>query len=255
MSYSIENSIKGKVCLITGGTKGIGKECARQMAKMGAKVIVIGRYEKGLNEVEEELKLSSPESVAIKADISSLAEIKEMFLQVKNRFGTVDVLVNNAGTNRRTKAIEVTEEEWDTIINLNVKGAFFCSQEAAKLMDPGKVNKIINISSQYGHVGSSNRSVYCTSKGAVELLTKSLAVEWAPHILVNAVAPTFIETELTKELFEDEKTRKNLLERIPLKRGGTVKDVVGAILYLASDLSNMTTGSSLLVDGGWTAGS
>ena len=138
-------------------------------------------------------------------------------------------------------------------MNVNLKGTFFCVQEVAKAMGKNKTSKIINISSQYGHIGSANRVTYCASKGGLELMTKSLAIEWAPHILINNVAPTFIETELTKDLFEDEKTNKEILAKMPLGKIGTVQDVTGAILYLASDLSNMVTGTSLLVDGGWTA--
>ncbi|WP_110929511.1 SDR family NAD(P)-dependent oxidoreductase [Bacillus massiliglaciei] len=254
MNYSIESSLRGKVCLITGGTKGIGKECALQMAKMGARVAIAARNQVELDRVTEKLKEYHADIVGVQADVSSIHQIKELFRAVKKAFGTLDILINSAGTNIRTPAKDVTEEEWDTIMDLNVKGSFFCAQEAAKLMSPEKVCKIITISSQYGHIGSANRSVYCTSKGGVELMTKALAVEWSPHILVNCVAPTFIETDLTQVLFKDEKTKKTLLDRIPVQRAGTVEDVTGAVLYLASDLSNMVTGTSLVVDGGWTAG-
>lgn len=253
MDYSFESSLQGKVCLITGGTKGIGKECAVQLAKMGASVAIAARKQEELNEATNELKAIHENVIGIRADVSVLEDIKNMMQQVSDTFGTLDILINNAGTNIRTKALQVTEKEWDTIMNVNLKGAFFCAQEAAKMMNPEKVSKIINISSQYGHVGSGNRTVYCTSKGGVELMTKALAVEWAPRILVNSVAPTFIETDLTKVLFEDEETTSELLNRMPMKKLGSVSDVVGAVLYLASDLSNMVTGTSVLVDGGWTA--
>ena len=167
----------------------------------------------------------------------------------------VDILVNNAGTNVPEPFLEVSEDNLDRMLAVNVKGVFLVAQAAARRMvERGAGGSIINISSQMGHVGAPRRTVYCATKHAVEGLTKAMAVELAPHkVRVNSVAPTFVETPMTKPLLEDETLREDTLSRIPLGRLGRVEDVTGAVLFLASPAAGLITGASLLVDGGWTA--
>jgi NAD(P)-dependent dehydrogenase (short-subunit alcohol dehydrogenase family) len=167
----------------------------------------------------------------------------------------VDILVNNAGTNVPEPFLEVSEDNLDRMLAVNVKGVFLVAQAAARCMvERGEGGSIINISSQMGHVGAPRRTVYCATKHAVEGLTKAMAVELAPHkVRVNSVAPTFVETPMTKPLLEDETLREDTLSRIPLGRLGRVEDVTGAMLFLASPAAGLITGASLLVDGGWTA--
>jgi NAD(P)-dependent dehydrogenase (short-subunit alcohol dehydrogenase family) len=167
----------------------------------------------------------------------------------------VDILVNNAGTNVPEPFLEVSEDNLDRMLAVNVKGVFLVAQAAARRMvERGEGGSIINISSQMGHVGAPRRTVYCATKHAVEGLTKAMAVELAPHkVRVNSVAPTFVETPMTKPLLENETLREDTLSRIPLGRLGRVEDVTGAVLFLASPAAGLITGASLLVDGGWTA--
>ena len=245
-----------RVVLVSGGSRGIGAQCARELVQLGASVAVSGRDAAQLDLIVRELQAlaGGPDRViGLSADIGSVAEIRAMVGAAVDYFGWLDVLINSAGTNIRSAALDVTEDEWNTVMNVNLRGTFFTSQAFAATITAPRRGKIINISSQYGHIGSADRVVYSASKGGVELLTKSLAVEWAPRLLVNTVCPTFIETDLTRGLLNDPAVRSELLGRIPLGRFGEVADVTGAVLYLVSDLSNMVTGTALMVDGGWTA--
>ena len=185
-------------------------------------------------------------------DVTDLAAVAEAFAAAE----PFDILVNNAGTNRPKPFIEVTVEDYDAVLDLNVQAAFFVAQAVARQHDRSRQvrGSIINMSSQMGHVGGANRSLYCASKWAMEGMTKAMALELAPHgIRVNTLAPTFIETPLTKPFFEDAAFRGSVLAKIKLGRLGTVEDLMGAVVFLASDASALMTGSSLVVDGGWTA--
>ena len=169
-------------------------------------------------------------------------------------FGHIDILVNNAGVNRPQWALDVTEENWDLVMNTNLKALFFCAQTVGRVMIKQKKGKIINISSDAGSVGLLRRAAYCASKGGVNLLTKVLALEWAQYnINVNAIAPAFIKTPLTEPMFEEKGFREYVLGNTPLGRVGEPKDVSGALVFLASEASNYMTGSVMLIDGGWTA--
>jgi NAD(P)-dependent dehydrogenase (short-subunit alcohol dehydrogenase family) len=252
MSYFSE--LKDQKVIVTGGSKGIGKEIAISFAKLGANVVITGRDQKALTAATEELKKYSSQCSYVLADIQSVNEIYNMVDKAIRFLGGLDVLVNNAGVNISKPAIEVTEEDWDTVIDTNLKGTFFMSQQAGKYMITQNKGKIINIVSQMGFVGYIKRSSYCSSKGGAVQLTKALAIEWAPYnIKVNAVAPTFIETEFTSTMFKDEAFYKDVLSRIPLGKLAKPSDVSGAVLYLASDMANFVTGETVKVDGGWTA--
>jgi 2-deoxy-D-gluconate 3-dehydrogenase len=187
-------------------------------------------------------------------DICQTSDIERMVDESVKAFGHIDILVNNAGVNIPQWAVDVTEDAWDKIMAVNLKGLFFCAKAVGKVMIQQKKGKIINVSSQSGSVGLPQRAAYCSSKGGVNLLTKVLAMEWAQYnINVNAIAPTFIETPFTKPMFEKEGFREYVLGNIPLGRVGKPEDVVGAVIYLASDTSDLVTGHILLIDGGWTA--
>jgi 2-deoxy-D-gluconate 3-dehydrogenase len=257
MFDSANAGIRDKVFLITGGSKGIGADFALEAAKLGGKVAIAGRNETAARETADNIRrsITDPDSVlALQADVASLPQIQSMVDEAVRHFGRIDVLVNSAGLAIRRPALDITEDDWDTVMDVNLKGSFFTAQAFARALPADGHGRIINISSQYGHVGSPTRAAYCASKGGVELMTKALAVEWAPRILVNTVCPTFIDTDLVRPLLEHPQTGPALLERIPMRRFGQVQDVTGAVLYLASDYAGMVTGTSMMVDGGWTAG-
>ena len=240
-------NLEGRVVLITGASTGIGRCCAESMAAAGAKVIAVARTEEKLSELAAQFP-GQIEAWANDATDPALYERIE-------KLPALDVLVNNAGANKPQPFIDVSEETLDELFDLNVKAVFRCTQAATKVMlRAGNGGSIINMSSQMGHVGSPRRTVYCATKHALEGLTKALALELAPdNIRVNAVAPTFVETPLTKPMFEDEAFRDYVLNRIPLGKIASQQDIANAVIFLASNASAMVTGISLKVDGGWTA--
>ncbi|KOF11553.1 2-deoxy-D-gluconate 3-dehydrogenase [Planococcus glaciei] len=248
------SELENKTVVVTGGSKGIGKDIALTFAKLNANVVISGRNKDVLQEALEELRSFNKRCMAVSGDLSDIQEVKRLIDTAAEEFGTIDVLVNNAGVNIAKPAMEVTEEDWDTVLDLNLKSAFFASQAAAKYMLEQNSGRIINIASQMAFVGFAKRAAYCSSKGGLVQMTKALAVEWAKNgIRVNGVAPTFIETELTAKMFEDEEFKKEVNSRILLDGLSQPKDISGAVLYLASDLANFVTGETIKVDGGWTA--
>lgn len=248
------SELEGKTVIVTGGSKGIGKDIARTFAELGANVAISGRNKEALNDALTELHHFNRKCIAVSGDLSDIKEVRRLIDVAAETFGTVDVLINNAGVNIAKPAMEVTEEDWDTVLDLNLKSAFFASQAAAKYMLEQRSGRIINIASQMAFVGYIKRAAYCSSKGGLVQMTKALAVEWAKQgINVNAVAPTFIETELTAKMFEDEAFKRDVESRILLDGLSQPKDISGAVLYLASDLANFVTGETIKVDGGWTA--
>lgn len=249
-------NLQGKVALVTGGSAGIGFSIAEAYCNSGCSVAITARREDALRDAEAKLKEAYPdvEVFSVVADASKVSDIRNMVSKVIERFGKIDILVNNAGTNVLNYALDVTEEEWDRVMNLNQKGLFFCCQEVGKHMVKQGSGKIINIASQMGLVGLYKRAAYCTSKGGVVQLTKVLGIEWAPYnIQVNSIAPTFVETPLTKPILADKEFYEDVIRRIPMGKVAQPEDVAGAALYLASDMSNFVTGHTLPVDGGWVA--
>lgn len=246
--------LENKTVIVTGGSKGIGKSIALTFAQLKANVVISGRNKRALEETLRELHEFNDKCIAVAGDLSNIDEVRHLVDSAASKFGSVDVLVNNAGVNIAKPALNVTEEDWDTVLDLNLKTAFFASQTAAKYMIAQKSGRIINIASQMAFVGYIKRAAYCSSKGGLVQLTKALAVEWASEgVRVNAVAPTFIETELTTKMFEDKEFKKDVDSRILLDGLSQPEDISGAVLYLASNLANFVTGETIKVDGGWTA--
>jgi NAD(P)-dependent dehydrogenase (short-subunit alcohol dehydrogenase family) len=249
-----EFSLQDKVALVTGASRGIGRYLAAGLAKYGAHVIVTGRTVNQLEEAAQEVRQFGRQCLVVPMDITRPSDIRAGVEKAFEHFGRIEILVNNAGINIPKPALEVTEEDWRRVIDSNLTGLFFCCQAVGRIMVNQKRGKIINISSQTGTVAIQMRAAYCASKAGVNLLTKVLALEWGPYnINVNAVAPTFIETPMTKPMLENPAFREMVLNKILLGRVGQPKDVLGAVIYLASEASSLVTGHVLLVDGGWTA--
>lgn len=244
--------LDGKTCLITGGGRGIGAAVAAAYARAGANVIVAARSRDEVDAVAAEIKADGGAAVALQLDVTDTAAVRSALSALPQ----LDVLMNNAGTNRPKPVGEVTEDDYDAVAGLNLRAAFFVAQSAAARMTAqARGGVIINMSSQMGHVGAANRSLYCATKHGLEGLTKALAIELAPQdIRVNCLAPTFIKTPMTESFFSDPTFHSSVLSKIKLGRLATVEDVVGAAVFLASDAARFITGTSLLVDGGWTAG-
>ena len=245
-----------KVVLVTGAGSGIGRAIALAVAEVGADVAVCEVPQKvdALDEVCEAVEDLGQRALPLALQLPDQESIDAAVSRVIDTYGRVDILVNNAGVNIPRDALEVTEADWDGVLDVNLKGLFFMSQRVARSMIEMGGGKIVNIASQNGVVGYYKRAAYCSSKAGVINLTRVLAVEWAPYqITVNAVGPTFILTPLTQSTFDNEALREDLLSRIPLGRVGKPEDVVGAVVFLASPAADLITGHTLLVDGGWTA--
>ena len=243
--------LDGKTALVTGAGRGIGRAVALALATAGAELILVSRTRSQLEAVALEIEKAGGKAQVLPFDVTDTGAMCAAFAGLER----LDILVNNAGINRPQPFLEVDEPTLDLLLGLNVRAAFLVAQVAARLMVPNGSGVIVNMSSQMGHVGSDlNRTVYVMTKHAVEGLTKAIAVELAPKgVRVVSIAPTFVQTPLTKPFFDDPDTRKWILDRIPLGRSGTVEDVAQAVVFLASPAASLVTGSSLLVDGGWTA--
>ncbi|CAH1201405.1 2-dehydro-3-deoxy-D-gluconate 5-dehydrogenase [Paenibacillus plantiphilus] len=246
--------LTGRVAMITGASKGIGFGLAKAMAHAGAKVAVAARNGEELDQLVSEIRADGGDAVAFILDVRNVKEIDSVINGVKMHFGRLDILVNNAGLGDNHPAVDVTEEDWDNMMNVNLKGLFFCCQSAGKIMLAQGYGKIINMSSQASVVGIVDHAVYCTSKGGVNQLTRVLALEWSSRgVNVNAVGPTFTYTPGNSERLDDPAYLEGVLGRIPNRRLAEISDVAGAVIYLASPASDMVTGTTLMVDGGWTA--
>lgn len=241
----------GKWAVVTGASRGLGRGCALALAAEGATVVLVARGRTELGQLHEEITSAGGSARIAPCDVNDDHAVAALFATLER----CDVLVNNAGMNRPQPFLEVDLATLDELLRLNVRSMFVTAQAAARRMAAlGHGGAIVHMSSQMGHVGAANRTVYCTSKHAIEGLTKAMAVELAPRgIRVNAVAPTFIETPMTAPFLADGKFREEVIRRIPLARIGTVDEVVRAVLFLASSEASLITGTSLLVDGGYTA--
>lgn len=246
--------LAGKLALVTGASRGIGYTTALCLANAGADVVVTSRKQEDAAPAAAEIRQIGRSALALPLDVRDLASIQRVVDATMETYGRIDILVNNAGLNIQQMAVEVTEEAWDTVLDTNLKGVFFCCQAVGKVMIPRRQGKIISIASTMATIGMRLRSAYCASKGGVSQLTKVLAIEWAPHnINVNAVGPTFVETPMIRPFLQDESLREEVLGRIPMGHIGQPEDVAGAVIFLASPASDFVTGHTLYVDGGWTA--
>ena len=244
--------LDGRRALITGGGRGIGLAAAAALAEARAHVTLAARTKSEIEEAADTILSEGGSADAIVLDMLDTAAVKDAVAAAK----PFDILINNAGPNRPKTMADTTEEAFDAILGLNLRAAYFVTQAVTNKMLAAKIQgSVINISSQMGHVGGPLRTVYCSSKWAVEGFTKSLDMELGPHgIRVNSIAPTVIETPLAKEMLKDSEFRNAVISKIKLGRIGEVEDLMGAIVFLASDAARMITGASLLIDGGWTIG-
>jgi NAD(P)-dependent dehydrogenase (short-subunit alcohol dehydrogenase family) len=242
-------SLDGRFAVVIGAGRGLGEGCARALADAGARVLAVSRTGAEVQAVARDIK-----GEAHVADVTDPAQAAGI-LDAAAALGDPSVLVNAAGTNRTGAAAEYALEDWDALFAVNVRATFIaCQAFGAALLARGARGSIVNLSSQMGAVGYPGRVAYCSTKHAVEGMTKALGVEWAPHgIRVNAVAPTFVLTPLTKPMFEDEAFAADVMARLPTRELATIEQVADAVRYLACDASGSVTGSVLRVDGGWTA--
>ena len=243
--------LDGRRALVTGAGRGIGMACAAALAQAGAHVVLVSRTAAEIAAVADEIREDGGSAEPLVLDVTDMAAVRAAMAGE----APFDVLVNNAGTNRPRPFLDVTEDDYDAITALNQRAAFFVAQAVARRMvEAGVRGSIIHVSSQMGHVGGARRRVYCMTKHGIEGLTKAMAIDLAPHgVRVNSIGPTFIDTPLTRPFFEDTAFRDDTLRRIKLGRLGTVEDLMGAVVFLASDAAALVTGTALVVDGGWTA--
>jgi NAD(P)-dependent dehydrogenase (short-subunit alcohol dehydrogenase family) len=243
-----------QVAVVTGASMGIGYGLAKALAHAGAYVVAAARNVPNLMQLVDEIKQEGGQAEALELDVTDLEQIQRGFETVRELFGRLDILVNNAGLGANHPALAVTEADWDEMMDVNLKGLFFCCQAAGKIMLAQGSGRIINMSSQASVVGIREHAVYCATKGGVNSLTQVLALEWAAQgVTVNAVAPTFIYTPGTAERLDNPAYLKGVLDRLPIAHVGTITDVAAAVIYLASPAGGMVNGHVLLVDGGWTA--
>jgi NAD(P)-dependent dehydrogenase (short-subunit alcohol dehydrogenase family) len=246
--------LEGRVTLVTGASRGLGHDLVLALAGAGATVVAGVRAPEDADHVVAEARDLGGSADAVAIDLIDRASIERAVAEVVDRHERVDVLVNNAGLGTNHDALDATEEEWDELFAVNVRGLFFACQSAGRVMVDQRFGRIVNMASQAGLVGIPRHAAYSASKGAVVALTRVLALEWGPFgVTANCVAPTFVRTPGTAERLDQPDFLADVLERIPVGRVGTTTDVAGAVIYLASDAASLVTGTVLVVDGGWTA--
>jgi len=246
--------LTGRVALVTGAGRGIGHDLVLGLAGAGARVAVGVRRPDDAADLVAAIREAGGDAAAVALDVTDTASIEAAVAETVERFGRIDILVNNAGLGTNHDALDATEAEWDELFAVNVRGLFFASQAAGRRMVAQGHGRVVNIASQAGLVGIRRHAAYSASKGAVIALTKVLALEWAPHgVTVNAIAPTWVLTPGTAERLSDPAFLASVLDRIPVGRVGTTSELAGAVVYLASDAAAMVTGTTLVIDGGWTA--
>ncbi|TCS82439.1 SDR family NAD(P)-dependent oxidoreductase [Tepidibacillus fermentans] len=244
-------NLEGKVAVITGSGKGIGKAIALGLADAGADVVVVARTQSDIDQTVLEIEQKGRKAIGISTDVKKKEEIERMVEQTLHTFGKIDILINNAGMNIRTPALEVSEEEWELIIQTNMKSVFLASQAVGKHMVEQKHGSIINISSVAGHVALRTGVAYAATKAGIIQMTKTLALEWGKYnVRVNAIAPWYFKTPLTEKLLTNKEYYDEVISRTPLRRVGDVKELVGPAVFLASDASSYVTGHTIFVDGG-----
>ncbi|APG25636.1 3-oxoacyl-[acyl-carrier-protein] reductase [Syntrophotalea acetylenica] len=240
---------KDKVAIVTGASRGIGRAIAVAMAASGVKVVVTARSADALQSLVLEIQAAGGQALSVPSDIASSADVERLFETALENFGRVDILVNNAGITRDTLLVRMKDEDWDAVLDTNLKGPFLCTRAAARIMGKQRSGRIVNISSVVGEMGNAGQANYCASKAGLIGLTKSVARELAKrNVTVNAVTPGFIVTDMTEVL--SDKIKENLLGQIPVGRFGEAEDIVAAVMFLASDQAGYITGQVLGVNGG-----
>lgn len=249
----MSDSFTGQIVLVTGASRGIGAGIARELARAGADIAITARDVQRLDSLRAEIAALGRRCLALVLDVTEVASIEPAIARVEEELGPIDLLVNNAGVNIPRPAVEITEAQWDSVLDTNLKGVFFCAQAVGKRMISRGSGVIVNVASAAGLIPAEERAAYCSSKAGVVMLTKELALEWAQFgVRVNAVAPTFVETELAAQTLNRPGMRELWNSRIPLGRIATVDDVAAAVRYLASPAAAFLTGVTLPVDGGLT---
>ena len=249
-----EFSLAGKVAVITGATRGIGRGIAEAYARAGADVAVVSRNAEDCRRTADELAALGRRLLPVPADVSKLAEIERLFARVTEEFGRIDILVNNAGTAITKRAEDITEADWDRVLDLDLKSVFFCCQAAGRQMIRQQSGKIINIASIMGLVADKQILPYCAAKGGVIQITRALALEWARHnIQVNALCPGYVATSINAAALSDPRVLERTVKKTAAGRLGQVADMAGAAVFLASPAADYMTGQTLIIDGGWTA--
>jgi len=247
--------LTGKTAIVTGTSRGLGQYLGRALARAGADLVITSRKLESLAEFQKEIEAMGRRAVPLELDVRDYESIQRMTEAAHEACGKIDILVNNAGCNVRKPAVEVTWDDWNLVLDTNLRGTFFVAQAVARRMIPRRYGRIINIGSVTSVFGYAGITPYCASRGGVKQLTMSLADDWGPHgITVNCLAPGWFRTEQNKVLYENKEWVEYLCERIPLKRPGQPDDLDGAVVFLASDESKYITGQTLLVDGGISTG-
>lgn len=248
-------ALKNKIAVVTGSTKGLGYGIALAYARAGANIVVVSRNERECKEVTRTIEGMGQKALPVAVDLSRQEDINKLVAATLDAFGRIDVLVNNVGTAVTKAAEELQPDDWDRVLNLNLRGVFLCTQAVGRhMIQRGQGGKIINVASILGLVAERYVLPYCVAKGGVIQLTRALALEWAKHnIQVNALCPGYVKTPMNERELSDPKVYQHILKKIPMRRLGEVEEVAGAALFLASEASNYMTGQTLVIDGGWTA--
>ena len=248
-------SLSGKVAIVTGASRGLGQYFARALAKAGADLVITSRELSRLTEFKQEIESLGRRALAVQLDVLSQSDIDDMVQMTIKEYGKIDILVNNAGLNIRKPSTEVSQQDWDTVLDTNLKGSFFCAQAVAREMIKRNYGRIINMGSCTCLFGMEGIAAYTASRGAILSMTRSLAVEWGKFgITVNVLAPGWFKTEQNAMLYESKEWSNNVKSRIPLNRPGQPSDLDGTVVFLASDACEYITGQIILVDGGFTTG-
>ncbi|WP_134705191.1 2-dehydro-3-deoxy-D-gluconate 5-dehydrogenase KduD [Ammoniphilus sp. YIM 78166] len=244
-------NLQGQVAVVTGGTRGLGKAMALALAEAGADIALIQRTETDRS-TKEEVEALGRRCEIVLCDLADIQQVKQVMEKVEEKFGKIDILVNNGGIQRRSPAVDFSEEDWDSVLDVNLKSVFILCQQAGKRMLKQGRGKIINIASLLSFQGGITVPAYAAAKGGVAQLTKALANEWAAHgVNVNALAPGYMDTEMNDGLKQNETRSRQILERIPAARWGKPEDMKGAVIFLASPASDYIHGQVLAIDGGW----
>jgi NAD(P)-dependent dehydrogenase (short-subunit alcohol dehydrogenase family) len=247
--------LTGKVAIVTGTSRGLGQYFGRALARAGADLVITSRNVSSLDAFQTEIETLGRKVVPLELDVRDYESVQNMVSAAHEVYGKIDILVNNAGCNVRKPAVEIAPDEWDLVLNTNLRGTFFVAQAVAKTMIPRRYGRIINIGSVTTVAGYAGIAPYCASRGGVKQLTMSLADDWGPYgITVNCLAPGWFNTDQTRVLYENKAWVDYIIDRVPLKRVGNPNDLDGAVVFLASDASEYMTGQTLLVDGGISIG-